>query len=702
MKKEVRFKPRARLLLQLGEQLIKNEKIAMLELVKNAYDADSSKVDIIMENIDNKDKACMVIEDDGVGMDFSIITNEWMEPGSDFKKKLYESGTRTSKYGRLPLGEKGIGRFAAHKLGDKIELITRKANNPEIVVKFKWESFSKEEYRYLDDVPITIEEREPVVFKGKQHGTQITISKLRKDWKRGEIRELHRALNSLCSPFDKPESFHVNFFVLGKEEWLEDLFTWEDAQAAALWKFRCKLSGSKITEFKYEFTPWKTMDKLSKLKLTDSNPEIKKKLQEILDPDERKVKPINISELGDIVFEGLIFDSDTRILKYGLQDIRGLKNYLKENSGIRIYRDGIRVYDYGEKGTDWLNLDLRRVNIPTRRISNNLIIGAVTLDRESSGVLREKTNREGFIENEHYEKFVKAVVYALSLIESLRAIDKAIMRKHYSPSEKTEPVLSTLADLRNIAEKSIDKENVRKKIEECIDKIERDYSDLNERLLKSAGAGLSLAIVVHEFEKIVDSLKVSVRKRDISDDIRNLVDHLAQLIEGYTALLRIGPSKENSLKTIINQAIFNENFRIKLHNIEVINAAENYSGSDIVKCSKPLIVTSLMNLIDNSIWWLDYSNIKEKKIFIDILDHVSGYLYLVLADNGLGFTLPREQLILPFISDKHDGMGLGLHIVDEVMKAHEASLIFPEESEMEVPEEFKKGAIIALVFKEVG
>ncbi|MFW5879388.1 MAG: ATP-binding protein [bacterium] len=700
MKRKVNFKARARLLLQLGEQLIKNEKIAMLELVKNAYDADSSRVDIIMEKVDDKENACLIVEDDGIGMDFSVIKNEWMEPGSDYKEKKYKKGERTKKFRRLPLGEKGIGRFAAHKLGNKIELITRKKNEPEYVVNINWEDFGKNNYRYLDDVPITIDERKPIVFTKEKHGTQITISSFRREWRRGEIRELHRSINSLCSPFGSEDPFHINFELTDNEDWLDDLFTWEYAKQAALWYFKCVLENDRIKKLHYEFRPWKSMSRLEKKIITEKKPDIHKKLI-LRDPDDKKgQKVVDISKLGKIGFEGYIYDNDTRVLKLGLQDIKGLKNYLKENSGIRIYRDGIRIFDYGEKGNDWLNLDLRRVNNPTRNISKNLIISAIEIDRDSSSLLREKTNREGFIEDENFVLFSKAIEYNLHVIESLRLIDKRIMKKLYAPSEKTEPVLATIAELRNITQKSIEKDELKNIILECVDRIEKDYSELNERLLRSAGAGLSLAIVVHEFEKIVSNLRVCVSDENIGARIKDLVKHLSILIEGYSLLLRNKKREPTSLKKVIRQAIFNMEYRLEIHEITPINKAKEADIEDAIKLSKPLITSSIMNIIDNSIYWLDFYDIKTKKIYFDIQLFIDGYITLIIADNGHGFSLPREHITAPYITDKQNGMGLGLHIADEIMKEHGGSVTFPDFADVKLPEEYKDGAIICLNFRE--
>lgn len=90
MPKELKFKPKARILLQLGDQLIKNESIALLELVKNSYDADASYANIFMKNPEFPEKGEIIIEDDGSGMDLNTIETIWMEPGNDYKQKLFD------------------------------------------------------------------------------------------------------------------------------------------------------------------------------------------------------------------------------------------------------------------------------------------------------------------------------------------------------------------------------------------------------------------------------------------------------------------------------------------------------------------------------------------------------------------------------------------------------------------------------------
>ncbi len=690
---ETRFKVRARLLQQIGEQLIKNESIALIELVKNAYDADASEVNVIMKEVDNSEKGQIVIEDNGCGMNMDIIKNVWFEAGTDFKNKM----TETPKYKRHPLGEKGIGRFAIHKLGNKIELISRQSNKKEIYFSFNWNTIKQ--YKYIEEIPVSPVEREPEIFKGDKTGTRIIITSLKNKWERGSIRDLYRSIIAFNNPFSPSSDFKVSYYI-DKSEWIQDLLTPDKVKDYALYYVEAELEGDRIKKFKYEFRPYSIMNKLQKRFVNETDKQIAKVLK-MVDRDNKSID-LNNYKIGNVNFTAYIFDRETKILKLGLTDIKGLKEYLNLNGGIRIYRDGIRVYDYGEPENDWLELDIRRVNVPAKRISNNLILGAIELNRERSKDLIEKTNREGFIENEAYLTFKSAILYLLNVIEGQRNIDKEKIRLFYGTKEKSQPVIASINELKSVIEEKIKDDSIRNEITRYLNKIEKEYENISEILLRSAGAGLNLSVVIHEMEKILEELKKIIEKEKVNERIITLVKHLSNLVEGYTALIRRSENKKEDLIKIIDQTIFNMEYRLKYHKIILQKEYQNYKGDNKIPVVRNLMLNSIMNIIDNSIWWLDYSKKdknEEKKLFINLIDRPEGYLSIIIADNGSGFTLPAEEIIKPFVSAKPDGMGLGLHIVSEVIEAHKGLLLFPDDSEIDdynIPFEYKSGAIIVL------
>jgi len=141
--------------------------------------------------------------------------------------------------------------------------------------------------------------------------------------------------------------------------------------------------------------------------------------------------------------------------------------------------------------------------------------------------LIEKTNREGFIENEAYKTLKNAILYLLNIIETFRKIDKEKIRTFYGPTPYSEPVISSIGDLRNIIDKKVKDIKLKVEITGYLKRIEDDYKYINETLLKSAGAGLSLSVVIHEIEKIIAELKKVVEKEIPSSRIVSLVKHLS-------------------------------------------------------------------------------------------------------------------------------------------------------------------------------
>lgn len=701
-KPEISFKPQARIILQLGDQLIRSESIAILEIIKNAYDACANSVTISMNNIDKPEIAEIIIEDDGFGMDYKLIKDVWLHPGTTHKKNIIEDTNFISPCNRIPLGEKGIGRFGAHKLGEEIELISRKKDSLEAYLKIKWEDFDNDDL--LEDIPINLIENNPEYFKGDKHGTKVIIKRLRTTWTRGAIRELYRAINSLNSPFEKLNSFKV-LFKTNKPEWLMGLLKFDDIKDSALFIAKAKIKGNKITSLMYEFTPWSTMKELKYRKHVEENIEM---AQKVYDESQKKkiFKDIDLSssKIGEVELTALIFDLDTNVLSLGVQDKKGLKDYLRTNGGVRVYRDGVRVYDYGEPGNDWLSLDLDRVNFSGAWISNNLIIGAIDLKRLESRDLVEKTNREGFVENDAFREFYSAIRFTLSRIITQRNIDKDKLRGHYSNKSQKVPVVGALQTLRDKVNKDLPENETKDEILGMITEIELDYKTISEVYIRSASAGLSLSIVIHEIEKIIQELlwivEASSKTDTDSERIKSLTWHLGKLVDGYSGLIRRRSRKESDLKQVVRNGLWNIEFRLKAHKIEVDSAFDLFKNFETkVKCSDSLIVGTIINIIDNSIWWMAYGKVQNRRLFIDISDELPGFISIIIADNGPGFNLPPEDMIKPFISNKNEGgIGIGLHIANEIMNSHEGQLIFPEPSQFTIPEIYHSGAIVCLAF----
>lgn len=689
-----------RVIAHLGEDLIKNENIALVELVKNSYDAQATFCEVEFFFIGDE-LSKITITDDGVGMDLDTIENAWLVIGTDNKKKQLEHPSS----GRLPLGEKGIGRLGVHKLGRKIHIQTHKFGYNEVVIDIDWTKLEKA--NSIDDFPIQVTEQIPSSLP-IPHGTKITISDLKGDWNRRKLRNVYRDLASLNSPFnERTDSFVVE--VKSNTNVFEGLPPIADILKVAMYRGHCVIDGDEIKDFYYQFTPWESLSNIQGREvraLSEEDKYLKRRKDIATSRNRNKIvlEDFSLSDykIGKIILDFFIFEKDTAVFSFMNMERTILNSYLRENSGVRVYRDGVRIYNYGEKDSDWLSLDLNRLKRAGDNISNNIIIGSVGISRRESTDLKEKTNREGFIENEAYFAFVDAVTYALDLITRYRNTDKRRLINVYKKDKRViEPVLSDLNSAVEIIKDKVSDEKAREDILHYLNRVNDQYIEVRDILIRSANAGLNLGGVIHDMEKQVDAL-ISCIENNNFESVKNIALNLEHIISGYTVFLKKTSIKTTNVSTIVSAVIDNNKFRFADHRIKIYSNRKNVDFE--AKLSQTESIGVLTNLIDNSIYWVSQSRQDDRKIYVYITDEIDNYISIVVCDNGCGFKMPPEQALRPFITGKplNTGMGLGLHIAHEVMQAMKGKLLILDAKEIDLPDTAKKyqinKAIVALCF----
>ncbi len=714
------FRPRARLLELLGDQLIRHHRIALFELVKNAYDADSPGVSILLKDIDNPDKGLIEVRDAGEGMDLETVLNVWLEPASDHKARRRENDVRTPRFKRLPVGEKGVGRFAVQKLGRRAELVTRRAGHDEIVVEMNWDELVKT--HYLSDATVTVHEREPEVFKGDAHGTLIRITGLKNKWTRGDVRRVYRAVTAMVSPFCTNDRFDVDFRVVPDKGWLDNLFSAKKAEDYALFRFEFWLDDEGL-EWYYRYTPYeslkaefpglvrereKKVEKDSAFEFFSLEPPEDDRAWQKRKPRRERIRLINREQpeksIGPIMGRFLVFDLD-REIKSRLHDVEGLTQFLKEQGGVRVYRDGMRVYDYGEPENDWLGIDARRVQKPTKSMSNNLVLGEIHLDLKESKGLHEKTNREGFIENEAYREFRYAVLCVLSILEAERGKDKEALRQafrskkgyEYTGIESPESAIEALR-------KKVIEVGMADKLGTYVNRVEKAYKEAREVLMSAVGAGLGLALVFHEIDRGVRGLVYAIEHGQRADKLVEMGRQLAEMLEGASFLVRKSERETLKASELFKYVAFSSRPRCEYHNIRLLNGFDSVPEKDFsIKGSRRILTATLTNLVDNAIHWINVAGLDgkgERCIWVGPSHDLEGPA-IVVADSGPGFQDDPEDVIRPFFTRRLEGMGLGLYYADMAMKAHNGRLAFPEHADVDIPSACK-GAVVAMVFPERG
>lgn len=703
MPKEINqpFRPRARLLQLLGDELIGNPRLAVFELVKNAYDADADEA-VVRLDLRSGSEPCITIADDGDGMTLDLIRSVWLVPGDDHRHQQRESGVRSHKHHRLPLGEKGLGRFAVHKLGNRIRVTTRARDADECVVDIEWNRLI--DRPFLDEAPVRIRVRPPEVFTGGRTGTRIEVRELRPpSWSRREVRALSNQITSICSPFRQPGEFRAVLEVPGCEHWIQDL---PDAAAIvdrAIWRFSFALDNGRFDcEYEFRKVPGFNLDerKLSKegekLKVPSSSDRGRADGKLFADA-------LMTDGIGPVSGQFHVFDRERMVLQR-LGDTRLLTSYLDENGGVRVYRDGIRVYNYGEQGDDWLGLDLRRVNVPTRRISRNIILGEVHLSLESSTELVEKTNREGFVENDACRRLRRIVLGALGALEEERQKDKERIRQ--ITAKPGDPTVSRIEKPIQALRRELAKQDVIETFEPYVAKIERDYVDMQETLLAAGMSGLNLAVIFHEVERGVRVLhQVIVEGRDLAGAAVQARE-LMRILDGFSTLLRRDGKRRHGIRKLVSAARRFNALRFRHHGVQLTGPLPDGEFRLEAEFTFGLVLGALNNLIDNALYWLrirwpESSSRDEpstRRLFVGVSPDFEDGPAVVVADNGAGFQGDApEHLVRPFFTRKPDGMGLGLYYANLAMELNGGRLAFPRAGEVDVPAEFD-GAVVAMSF----
>ncbi|AWH27822.1 ATP-binding protein [Stenotrophomonas sp. YAU14A_MKIMI4_1] len=652
----------------LGDQLIGHDRLAVFELVKNSYDADASNVEVELNLLDGQ--PYIQVRDDGSGMSDQDIERGWLEIGTDYKRN--EANLRRSpKYGRLPLGEKGVGRLAVQKLGGTVEVVTKREGGSEFTFRVDWNELVGSSKYLGDGLSVSVVTREvPEIFHGESSGTLVRITNLsRPEWSRRDIRELYRLVTSLSSPVRKLDHFDVKLTVPGNEEYLEGLPSVQELLRSAVWVFKFTLDLNGILHWSYRFSP----PKFKALEEREDSSE--ERLSLVKDGDEISgasaseitIDPGLLSGIGPISGEIYAFHKRPEILRE-LGAIKQFKEWMRSQAGVRVYRDGVRVFNYGESGDDWLGLNARRIARPTGKLGADSLVAHVDLDKGLSSGLIEKTNREGFDENSVFAAFHRVVLSIFDKFERIHGPDRRKVDAALKGDSESLPINEALSRLSEIAKSA----NVEKEVRPIVASIQQQLDGFRDVMVTSGMAGLNLSLAFHEMVHGVDSVARQLEGNVSREDIHKTVTHLRKLLDTFKPLLSREKQRKISVKNVISRVLGMSAGRFDRHNIVLSDRVSVVDGTPSFDVEGPInvIIGALNNVLDNAIYWSRYqSEVCGRRAaiaFVSSWDEASGGV-LGVVDNGPGFELPLDQLGIPFVTNRPDGMGLGLYYAKLVM-----------------------------------
>jgi signal transduction histidine kinase len=673
------FKPRARLLSLLGDQLITSEVVAVVELIKNSFDADATKVTLTLENVTSQEKGKIIIDDDGAGMRLDTVLNVWLEPGTEFRKMQREKGEKTQVFSRPLLGEKGIGRFAAHRLGNIIELITRaKDEEFEIEVEVNWRLF--EGSRYLGDVPIYWMKRKPKIFTGNRHGTRIVIQDLKKPWTEEMVFALGEKLDALQAPLKEKYNFEIALIAPEFTKLVRKKIVLDEILKAATYSFEGYMDEKGCLDATYAFRHEAFSREARTLNVKEDARKEPQARKRFTTPNGELRSPL----CGPFNVRFYAWDLDPTSLKETVTR-KYYETTIKPRTGVRVYRDGFRVWPYGEQGNDWLNLDFRRVNNPTKCLSNNQVIGLVNISGDDNACLRDKTDREGIIENEAYADFKDLVLSAINLFEIERRKDRIKIAGLRRKERRIDKTIEAIGNLREKMKKRSEFGIYEKEVNDIENAYELEVRETIEPLIVSAGVGIAYMMPAHEIilsiqdlEKLIENLKADLARLGIGGRIAKttgpmleITNVIRDVADGALELTR-RKGDVFSLRSAVDFSVYIKEPSLKASQIK-INVNEKSSIS--IKGHKNLVMISILNLLDNSIYWL-YEN-KEKIIQITIDHDQDKSPRIIVSDNGLG--IRKEDLRYlgeAYWTRKPYGTGLGLFISKRAMRANNGKIDF--------------------------
>jgi hypothetical protein len=692
---ELQFRPRARLVAILGEHLISDQAVGLIELVKNAYDADATEVTVEIQNTVDSDKTSVVISDNGFGMTIDDIRLKWLSPAEDHKERDKRENRRT-RLGRLPIGEKGVGRFAVHQLGRKLEMVTRSAGAAEILVAIDWDGFDRNE-AYLDGVPVRVVERDAEVYTNDLTGTRIRVTVSRVPWTEKLLRKVHRTLRRLQSPL--MEEDHRFAIRLRCPEFPEiESIDPTDILGKAHYEFRALVQEDGKCDLEYVCKHPAVARREESGEAVGLAPLAGDELQAV------------VPRCGPFWLNLYVWDRSKDYLQ--ASDVS--RRELDAMCGVSLFRDGLRVLPYGEPGDDWLLLDQERIQAPAERIGNNQVIGLVQFDQSANLQLRDKTNREGLIENDAFLDLRALVRAAVRLFTKYWKNDRPPARE-----PKTKSGGGDIAGARVVAtalhETARDDVTVtippggiperqpsdggppapngsgeaqvvsqRRAVEliiQHIDDTEQSIHDRDQRLdtlLQLAGTGLAAERVIHEFGRNVvtvsETLATLRTARGSDERVDAALAKTSAALETLRSEFRVlapyemtGPApraRRVSMKEIAELAL--ELNHGLLSRWEIKAGVEGQDWDAKLKVTPLLQI--LDNLVHNACSWV--STIPAAKVERRIGIALDATMSRVLvADTGPGVDAEtRPHIFEPFFSMKAGGKGLGLYISAELAR----------------------------------
>ncbi len=690
-KDNVRFSVDAGIIDRLGKELVARHETAVSELIKNAYDADSTRVVITFKE-SYKVGGTLEIEDNGLGMTKEQLINGFMRLSSSDKLHY----PRSPRYDRKRAGKKGIGRFSAQRLGKKLTIITQTLEAKEALkVVIYWDNFMGD--KELSFIANEIE----YIKKQKDEGTTLIIEQLRDSWSEAQIKRVYRYASETIQPFPISK-------------------TKKDSKAPNDPGFKLKCieinRGKKVTIaneetifFDHAVAEIKgVVDNEGYMYLSIKSKKLNFNINKVLlNPNQpfENLKNVALKAYYFIYNSGLIPKQiETTIRKKSL-----------EQGGVRLYRNGFRVLPYGEPDDDWLGLDAsvrKRTILPVH--GNNNFFGIIEINNDYGEQFEETSSREGLLKNQTFEELTdfgyKVLTDAVLKIASVRGVKQKTNQEEWKkePEKVIEEAIEELEEIQNEKDFETAKEKIIE-ISETIKEAKEQQRVKKIELIKElnllrvlAGLGLTIGEFIHEIKQYQGALQHDIKNIENSDSLENVLkvnkrvkshlDGLSTYISYFDESFSENVQRELKpigLRTVVHALKKTVTADISKRKIEFVEPVFHGYNLYTIAMHKSEWASILFNFYTNSRKAINRSN-RKGKIFIEC-GTKHNKVYLEFSDNGDGIPVEKREKIfnafyttsLPVgkIAKHHEemtGTGLGLKIVRDIITSYGGTIFVKE------------------------
>ena len=681
------------------------------ELIRSAKDHDT-----LVEALDHAyaTENKVIVADEGAGMSAQDLSDNYLVIGTASRKRAIDAALAKGNglKGRPPfLGEKGIGRLSAMRLGDTLTVETaQKADSRLNILEIDWTLF--------DDLDAMLDEIDVVPGQGdekpekKWSGTRLTIGNLTSDWTHDHVKRLaENDFGRLTDPFEADKRRpRIAIFWNGTRVPVArmDRHLLAHAHASVKGRYRNSKNGP-VLECECEaldlgFEHPRELEKQS-IALPD--------LEGSISGTSGEIPMSALHELGEFEFEAYWFNRRRLSRIDGIGDQKMVRDLQRRWSGILLFRDAFRVLPYGEDNDDWLALDRRALSGASYLLNKTQFVGRVKISRLGNPDLIDQTNREGLRVCPEQQAFI--LILQLAIQERLRGFLKDMEKQHKDQPLDFADAKTEVANLEKRAKDALTRirrmapeaSEILAELQDTFFEIKRFFDKAQLRIaqvesesrqmVQMAGVGLLVEVVAHELARSTENALAaleSLRSREVPEQVAGLLEGLRAEMTSVSKRVRVldplsvsGRQRKETfdLTVLIDDVLSGHAAQFTRHSVHL--DWEKPKQQVRIKAVKGMLVQILENLLSNSLYWLDLRREREHDFQPRITLQVERDPFtLTYEDNGRGIaTENREKVFNAFFSlkEKSKRRGLGLFIARECAGYHGGTLTLDEHANRE-------------------